>query len=83
MSQPIGPWEITAAYLGGKMGAGSYRKVALEGSAEIASEKAMPLTIIFSIEDRYFNFGKGGSESEPKDEFIFVTGFEFHFEKML
>jgi hypothetical protein len=62
---------------------GRYRRAALEGSTDLFAESKMPLTLTFAIEERYFRFGHDGPVSEPKDEFIFVTGIEVHFENLI
>ena len=82
LAHSFGRAQITGACLAGQMSKGTYRKIALGASTEIASERRLPINFSLSIEDRYFSFGTGGSTSEPRDEFIFVSGIELHFEKM-
>ncbi len=83
LSTSLEPFEVTASYMGGLIKNGSYRKVALEASTDLAKKSRLPFTLTFGLEERYYNFGNGGPESEPQDEYIFVTGVEVHFERAL
>ena len=79
VTRSLGPVDLSLAHMAGKIDEnGSYRKTALEASMDVSH----PLTLNLSVEARYFNFGNGGPESEPKDEFIFVTALELHLEKL-
>jgi hypothetical protein len=83
VSASIGPVELSAGFAGGKIGTeGSYRRVALEGSSQITGGK-LPLVLTFGIEERNFRFGGDGPASNPHDEFIYVTGIEIHFERLV
>lgn len=78
VSTTLGPTQVSASYMPGMIEDGSYRKIALEASTDVFKSKKMPLSLTFSLEDRYFDFGNGGPQSDPKDEFIFVTAAEIH-----
>lgn len=83
ITSSLGPVEVGAAFMGGKIGDnGSYRKVAVEGSTELTHGK-LPLALTLSVEERFFDFGDGRAASEPADEYIYIAGLEFHFEKVL
>jgi hypothetical protein len=69
--------------MGGRIDTGHYQKIALDFATDLIEIGKIPLSLTFAIEDRKFNFGNGGPVSEPRDEFIFVTGFEFHFRKII
>jgi hypothetical protein len=83
ISSPIGSVGLTAAALVGKIDDGSYRKLGLEASMDFATNERVPFTLSLATEDRYFAFGNGGPVSDPRDDFIFVTALEFHFEKLV
>jgi hypothetical protein len=69
----------------GHLGTGRYRKTAAEVTTNINIANKLPLGITTAVEKRYFNFGNGGSESDPVDTYIFTIGVEanvtdlFHF----
>ena len=71
------------ACLFGKIETGSYRKCGIEGAMDFRESSSLPLTATFGIEERYFDFGSGGSVSAPQDEYIFIVGIEIHLEKIL
>jgi hypothetical protein len=83
ISSTLGPIELGMAYMGGRIDTGHYQKIALDVATDLIEIGKIPLSLTFAIEDRKFNFGNGGPVSEPRDEFIFVTGFEFHFRKII
>jgi hypothetical protein len=82
LSAPIGPVEVAAACLFGKMDQGSYRKCGLEGAMHFREETDVPLGLTAAIEERYFDFGNGGPVSDPRDEYIFILGLEVHLENI-
>ena len=79
VSGSISQFELAAGYMRGTIGQGGlYQRIAINASTDIANIKKLPVTLTLDVEDRYFNFGKGGPASEAADEFIFVTGLEIH-----
>jgi|GEM_PF-4142656 len=82
VSAPVGPVELNGACLLGEINGGSYRKCGIEGGIDFRQQSSLPLTATFAIEERYFDFGNGGSVSEPRDEYIFISGLEVHLEKI-
>lgn len=83
VSAPVGPAELSAACLIGKIDTGSYRKCGIEGAMDFRESSSVPLTTTFGIEERYFDFGNGGSVSDPIDEYIYIVGLEIHLENIL
>jgi hypothetical protein len=80
ISGTLGPFEIAFDHINGRIDTdGIYQKSALEAASDISFSKNIPLTLIFSLEDRYFNLGDGRPASQSSDELIFVTSFEIHF----
>lgn len=79
----LGSVEIALSHLNGKIDNGFYRKTALEIAASIFESQSLPLTLTFSCEDRFFQFGRLGLASSKSDEVIFVAGLEVHFGKIL
>ena len=82
LSAPIGLVNTSVACLFGKIDDGSYRKCGIEGGIDFREESSLPITLTFSIEERYFDFGNGGPVSDPRDAYIFITGVEIHLEKL-
>jgi hypothetical protein len=82
ISNSLSPVELGMSYMGGTIDTGNYQKIALDLATNLNEIGKIPLSITFAIEDRKFNFGDGGPVSESRDEFIFVTGLEFHFQKI-
>ena len=76
----LGLFELTVSGLLGKIDEGSYRKLAIESVIDLKEPLNFPGVLTLGIENRYFKFGLNGPESEPADEFIFVTGLEWRFE---
>ena len=72
----IGPFEVAAAHMNGKMTDGHYRRTAIGAATNIHDSKSLAISLTFDIESRYFNFGNGGPASDPQDEFIYVSGIE-------
>ncbi len=62
---------------------GDYRKCGLGAEKNFLEASSVTLTATFAIEERYFSFGHEGPASELRDEYIFVTGLEIHFEKLM
>lgn len=83
LSAPTAFAEVSSACLFGKIGEGSYRKCGITGGLDFRENSSLPLTVTFSVEERFFDFGKGGPRSEPRDEFIFISGLEIHVDRLL
>ena len=84
VSAPVGPAELSGACIFGKIDTGgSYRKCGIEGAMDFRESSSVPLTSTFGIEERYFDFGSGGSVNDPQDEYIYIVGLEIHLEKIL
>jgi hypothetical protein len=78
LSGSLGPVEIAASYMGGKMESGSYKKSALEFGMDVPMQLVLPLTITAAIENRYYDFGDGGPRNDKSDTQIYVVGLEIH-----
>lgn len=83
LSIPIISVDLSGACLIGKIENGSYRKCGIEAGKSFRENSSLPLTATFSVEERYFDFGNGGPVNEAKDEWIFISGVEVHFENLL
>jgi hypothetical protein len=83
VSRSIGPVGVSVDALLGKIDDGSYRKLGVEASMDLAVDKSVPFTLSLAAEDRYFDFGNGRPVSDPRDEVIYITALEFHVEKLV
>ncbi len=83
-SGEVGPVEISASLIAGKIGPeGSYRRTAIEAAVNVLASSRLPLAFTVAVEDRYFSFGNAGPVSDPQDALILVLGAEIHFENLM
>ena len=91
-SGEVGPVGWAISHLNGRIArsnapenesSGFYRKTGVELSIDVHALTALPFSVTFAAEDRYFSFGPTGSASESQDELIFISGLEVHFEALI
>lgn len=87
ISHVFGPIELALEQMTGvirtagdlnSLGGGVYQKTSLEANAEVNLSNSLPLTLTFSVEKRYFDFGNGGPAIDPLDSYILVLGVEIN-----